>query len=99
MTRHYLVTYDISNELRLRRVHAIARDFAQPVQYSVFLAQLRDTQKAEFKRRLAHVVHAQEDQVLFFDLGRVHGRHEIDLPAHEAVGRPLHVHTRRIVVI
>lgn len=99
MPRHYLVTYDISNDLRLRRVHAIVRDFGQPVQYSVFLARLSDSQKAELMRRLGHAIHHEEDQVLLFDLGRVHGQHEIELPIHDAVGRPLQSDTRRVVIL
>jgi len=99
MLRHYLVTYDISNDLRLRKVHGIVRDFGQPVQYSVFLARLSDPQKAELKRRLGHALHHEQDQVLLFDLGRVHGQHEIELPTHEVVGRPLNCDTHRVVVV
>ncbi len=99
MRRFYLVTYDISDETRLRRVHAIVRDFGQAVQYSVFLARLSDTQKAELMRRLGHAIHHEEDQVLLFDLGRVHGQHEIDLPAHDVIGRSLDCDTRRVVVV
>lgn len=99
MLRHYLVTYDISNDLRLRKVHGIVRDFGQPVQYSVFLARLSDGQKAELTRRLGHVVHHDEDQVLLFDLGLVHGVHEIELPRHDVVGRSIDSDTSRVVVI
>lgn len=99
MPRHYVVTYDICNDLRLRRVHAIVRDFGQPVQYSVFLARLNEIQKAELMRRLGHAIHHEEDQVLLFDLGRVHGQHEIELPTHDAVGRPLQSDTRRVVIL
>ncbi|PRQ06272.1 CRISPR-associated endonuclease Cas2 [Enhygromyxa salina] len=99
MRRHYLVTYDISNDLRLRRVHAIVRDFGQAVQYSVFLARLNEAQRAELRRQLSQVIHHEEDQVLLFDLGLVHGVHEIELPRHEAIGRAIDSDTRRVVVI
>lgn len=99
MLRHYLISYDICNDLRLRRVHGIVRDFGQAVQYSVFLARLSETQKAELIRRLAKIVHHDEDQVLFFDLGKVKGQHEIELPTHEVIGRPLAAETSRVVVI
>ncbi|PRQ03333.1 CRISPR-associated endoribonuclease Cas2 [Enhygromyxa salina] len=99
MRRHYLISYDICNELRLRRVHGIVKDFGQPVQYSVFLARLTDSHKAELVRRLAKVVHHEEDQVLFFDLGKVKGQHEIEPPVHEVVGRPLGTENSRIVVV
>lgn len=99
MRRHYLVSYDISNPHRLRRVHRIVRDFGQALQYSVFLAQLSAVQKAELIRRLAKAIHDEEDQVLFFDLGRVKGRFEIELPPHELIGRPLGVATDRSIVV
>jgi CRISPR-associated protein Cas2 len=99
MFRHYLVTYDISDPCRLRQVHAIVRDFGQPVQYSVFLARLSDSHKAELMRRLARAIHHEHDQVLLFDLGRAHGQHEIELPAHEVVGRSLGYDTRRVVIV
>jgi CRISPR-associated protein Cas2 len=99
MLRHYLVTYDISDDLRLRKVHGIVRDFGQPVQYSVFLARLSDAQKAELMRRLGHALHHEEDQVLLFDLGRVHGQHEIELPIHDVIGRSLTCNTCRVVIL
>ena len=99
MHRHYIISYDISNELRLRRVHAIVRDFAEPVQYSVFLGRLTRSQKAELTRRLAKIVHNEEDQVLFFDLGKAKGQHEILPPDHEVIGRPLRFETSRTIVI
>ncbi len=97
--RHYLVTYDISNDLRLRKVHAIVRDFGQAIQYSVFLARLSESQKAELLRRLGHVIHHEEDQVLLFDLGRVQGQHRVEPPCYEVVGRPLECDTQRFVVV
>jgi len=99
MLRHYLVTYDICDDGRLRQVHSIVRDFGQPVQYSVFLARLSDSHKAELKRRLTRVIHHDHDQVLLFDLGRAQGQHEIEAPVHEAVGRSLNYDTRRVVIV
>lgn len=99
MLRHYLVTYDICDEVRLRQVHAIVRDFGQAVQYSVFLARLSEVHKAELKRRLGRVINHEHDQVLLFDLGKAHGQHEIEAPLHEAVGRVLSYDTRRVVVV
>lgn len=99
MLRHYLISYDISNDLRLRRVHGIVRNFGQAVQYSVFLARLSESQKAELTRRLAKVVHHDQDQVLFFDLGKVKGQHDIEPPAHEVIGRPLTAEKSRVIVV
>ena len=87
MRRHYLISYDISDEVRLRRVHGTVRDFAEPVQYSVFLGRLSALQKAELIRRLAKVIHHEDDQVLFFDLGKVKGQFEIEPPNYDVIGR------------
>lgn len=99
MLRHYLISYDICNELRLRRVHAIVRDFAQPVQYSVFLGRLTQPHKAELTRRLTNVIHHDEDQILFFDLGKVEGQHLIETPPHDVIGRPLAADSDRAIVV
>lgn len=99
MARNYLVAYDIANDLRLRRVHKIVRDYGERMQWSVYLCRMTGTEKAELYRRLGKVLHAREDQVLVIDLGRVEGQHERHLPEHETLGRPLALDGRRHVVV
>lgn len=36
----YLLTYDIRHPRRLRRVHGVAKDYGEPLQYSVFVCDL-----------------------------------------------------------
>jgi CRISPR-associated protein Cas2 len=70
----YLVCYDISNELRLRRVHKTMLGFGERLQYSVFECRLSPADLARCRHALRKVIHHREDQVLFVDLGPANGR-------------------------
>jgi CRISPR-associated protein Cas2 len=70
----YLVCYDISNDLRLRRVHKTMRGFGDHLQYSVFECQFTRTDLARCRHLLSEIINHREDQVLFVDLGPVEGR-------------------------
>jgi len=81
----YLVCYDISNDLRLRRVHKTMRGFGDHLQYSVFECQLTRTDLARCRHLLSEIVNHREDQVLFVELGPSEGRGDRVITA---VGRP-----------
>jgi len=70
----YLVCYDISNDLRLRRVHKTMCGFGDRLQYSVFECKFSAADLARCKHSLGKLIHAREDQVLFVDLGPAEGR-------------------------
>jgi CRISPR-associated protein Cas2 len=70
----YLVCYDVSNDLRLRKVHKTMRGFGDHLQYSVFECQLTRTDLARCRHLLSEIINHREDQVLFVDLGPVEGR-------------------------
>jgi CRISPR-associated protein Cas2 len=72
----YLVCYDISNDLRLRRVHKSMCGFGDRVQYSVFECKFAAADLARCRHALGKLIHHREDQVLFVDLGPVEGRGE-----------------------
>ena len=74
MRNTFLVCYDISNDLRLRRVHKTMCGFGDRVQYSVFECKFSAADLARCKHALGKLIHAREDQVLFVDLGPVAGR-------------------------
>jgi CRISPR-associated protein Cas2 len=71
MRNHYLVSYDVRDPVRLRRVHKTVRDFGDALQYSVFACQLSKKDRAILEARLLEVLKPTEDQVMFVDLGRV----------------------------
>ena len=74
MRNTYLVCYDISNDLRLRRVHKTMCGFGDRLQYSVFECKFSPTDLARCKHAVGKLIHHREDQVLFVDLGPVEGR-------------------------
>lgn len=76
MRTTYLVCYDISNDLRLRRVHKTMVGFGDRLQYSVFECRFSAADLARCKHALAQIIHHREDQVLFVDLGPAGGRGE-----------------------
>ncbi|GGJ05170.1 CRISPR-associated endoribonuclease Cas2 1 [Alicyclobacillus cellulosilyticus] len=71
MRRYVLVSYDVSDPKRWRRVYKVMRGYGQHVQYSVFLCQLTDTEEARLRETLYDLIHKETDQVLFARLGSV----------------------------
>ena len=85
MRNSYIVTYDISDDKRLRKVFKTMRGFGDHLQYSVFECQLTPTDLVRLRTALAKVIHHTEDQVLFVDLGPAEGRGDRVIAA---LGRP-----------
>ena len=69
MITRYLVSYDIADQDRLRRVHNIVKASAVRVQYSVYEALMTDKERVLLEERLKQVINQKEDQVIFLDLG------------------------------
>ena len=76
MRTTYLVCYDICDPKRLRRVAEVCEDFGVRLQYSVFECDLNAAERVKLEGKLADVLHHDEDQVLFIDLGPAEGRGE-----------------------
>lgn len=74
MRKLLIVTYDISNPKRLRKVFKTMKGFGQHVQLSVFRCDLTDTERYQMIGALQEVIHHGEDQVLLIDLGPSDGR-------------------------
>lgn len=70
----YLVSYDISNEKRLARVHKTMLGFGSPAHYSVFLCDLYPRGHAELIEALDGIIKHDEDRVMIVDLGPADGR-------------------------
>jgi len=85
MRTSYIVTYDISDDKRLRQVFKTMRGFGDHLQYSVFECQLTPTDLVRLRAELAGIIHHTEDQVLFVDLGPSEGRGDRVIAA---LGRP-----------
>lgn len=69
MRRNFIVTYDIRDPKRLRKVFKVCKGFGQHLQYSVFECDLTPSEKAMMETGLHEVIHHDQDQVLFIDLG------------------------------
>lgn len=93
----YIVTYDISDPKRLRRVFKTMRNYGDHVQLSVFECQLSDKDLVILKDKLNEIIHRSEDQVLFVRLGPVPD--QADDVAIEALGRPYTVKDWAVVVL
>ena len=81
----YLVAYDISNDKRLRQVFQIMRNYGDHLQFSVFECQLTTLDLANLRIELGGVIHHDQDQVLFINLGPAEGRGDRVITA---LGRP-----------
>ena len=81
----YLVTYDISDQKRWRKVFRVMNGYGNHVQLSVFRCDLSQKQMVEMKSELTEVIHHREDQVLVVKLGP---SNEKVLDEIDVIGRP-----------
>ena len=67
--RLYIVTYDIADDRRWRRVFKIMNGYGHWLQLSVFQCRLSDRRRAELATKLEAVINHDQDHVLILDLG------------------------------
>lgn len=91
----WLVTYDISDPTRLRRVHRTLRGYGDWLQLSVFRCDLSPRERVVLQGLLESQIHHTEDQVLFIDLGPSDGRGQ---EVFDWIGRPMQEKKRAIVL-
>jgi CRISPR-associated protein Cas2 len=92
--RHYLITYDISDDKRRTGVFNTLMDNGNHAQYSVFLCELTETELSSLRSVLQPLINNAEDQVLIVDLGLVQ---DISLTI-EALGRIYSAPVRTMIV-
>jgi CRISPR-associated protein Cas2 len=93
--RLYIITYDISDDRRWRRVFKLMKGYGRWLQLSVFQCRLTAQRRAELARRLEEIIHGRDDHVLILDLGLAD---KVD-PRVESLGKTFEVVTRTAVVI
>ena len=93
--RLYIVTYDISDERRWRRVFKLMRGYGRWLQLSVFQCRLTARRRAELARRLDELIHGRDDHVLILDLGPAD---KVDLHV-ESLGKTFESVKRTAVVV
>jgi CRISPR-associated protein Cas2 len=74
MRHTYIVSYDIADPKRLRKVFRTCQDFGNHLQYSVFECDLSAQERVDLESRLKDIIHHEEDQVLFISLGPAESR-------------------------
>lgn len=65
----YLITYDICDDKRLRRVHKLLKGYGEWVQLSVFQCRLSKRRHAELMSLLDGMIVHKHDHVLILDIG------------------------------
>lgn len=96
MRRIYLVTYDIADDKRLRRVFKKMNGYGERLQYSVFQCELSDRERAQMVAELDSLIHHTEDQILIFSLGQADS---YNAQATLAIGRPYAFVERHAIVV
>lgn len=66
----YVVTYDICDDKRRKKVADLLEGYGQRVQYSVFECYLNSQQYQELRKRLRKRVNLSEDSIRFYPLSR-----------------------------
>jgi CRISPR-associated protein Cas2 len=67
--RLFIVTYDIADQKRWRRVFQAMNGYGEWLQLSVFQCRLSRRRRAELETRLRELVKNGEDHVLLIDVG------------------------------
>lgn len=73
MEHLYVVTYDISDPRRWRRVFRIMEGYGEWLQLSVFQCRLSRARLVQLEAGLAEAMNQHEDHVLLLDLGPMEG--------------------------
>ena len=74
MRQTFIVSYDIADPKRLRKVYRLMRGWGDHIQLSVFRCELNARELVELRSALVPVINHAHDQVLFVDVGPVEGR-------------------------
>ena len=71
MRHTYVVTYDICDPKRLRKVYKLMLGWGDHLQLSVFQCELSHRELVQLRVELDRIIKPSEDQVLFANLGTV----------------------------
>jgi len=93
--RLYVVTYDIGDDKRWRKVFKLMHGYGHWLQLSVFQCRLTARRRAEMARRLEELINNNADHVVILDLGPAD---KVD-PHVESLGKTFETVKRAAVVI
>ena len=69
-----MVSYDIMNPKRWKKVHRKMQGFGEPLQYSVFACRLTDQGLVRLMTTLEELIDTAADRVMFVNLGPAEGK-------------------------
>ena len=84
MEHLFIVSYDVCDPKRWRRVYKTMRGYGEWIQLSVFQCRMSKTRKLQLEAALAEIVNQNEDHVLLLDLGPA----EAVKPHIHSIGKP-----------
>ena len=93
--RLYLVTYDISDPKRWRRIFNLMKGYGHWLQLSVFQCRLTARRRAEMTTRLEEWMKPTEDHILILDLGPA----DKIKPRVESLGKSYEAPTRQATIV
>lgn len=93
--RHYLVSYDVSDDKRREKIFETLKDHGDHAQYSVFFCELNRRELSNLRSQLRGHLHSREDQVLLVDLGLVSNPLEAGM---EVLGKAYDPPVRNVVI-
>lgn len=96
MRNTFIVCYDVSDPKRLRKVFKTLRAWGDHLQYSVFECELTRPDLARLRTSLSEIIHHNDDQVLFVDLGPSERRGDRVI---SAIGKPYSTVDAPLIVI
>ena len=96
MRQTFVVSYDIADPKRLRKVYRLMRGWGDHIQLSVFRCELNPRELVELRARLALLINHGVDQVLLVDVGPVEGRGGTSI---RAIGKVYTSPERRAIVV
>lgn len=74
MRQRFLVTYDVSDPRRLRKVFKLLKGYGTHLQLSVFSCDLTEMTQVMMRAAVAGAINHAEDSVLIIDVGPSDGR-------------------------
>lgn len=74
MRQRFVVSYDIGDPKRLRKVFQLLKGYGVHLQYSVFRCDLTPTMRVLLESELRDIIDFEEDRLLFVDVGPSEGR-------------------------
>ncbi len=93
--RLYLVTYDISDPKRWRRIFNLMKGYGHWLQLSVFQCRLTARRRAEMTIRLEERIKPTEDHILILDMGPA----DKIKPRVESLGKSYEAPTRKATIV